>query len=69
MEGTWKLQRINGNTDVPTHPEVTIEEERLSYSYGNNYFGGCKVDGDNLTIGPLAGTLMYIMPPLVPGEG
>lgn len=26
------------------------------------------MDGENVTIGPLAGTLMMVMPPLVPDE-
>lgn len=60
LEGTqWTL--AGGVDDVPDDavPTLMLDEGVASGSGGCNRFsGGYEVDGDSLTIGPLAGTMM-----------
>ncbi len=60
LEGTeWTL--TSGVDDVPDDavPTLMLDEGVASGSGGcNSFSGGYEVDGDSLTIGPLAGTMM-----------
>ena len=60
LEGTeWTL--VSGVEDVPDDavPTLTLEDGNASGFGGCNTFrGGYELDGDTISIGPLAGTLM-----------
>jgi putative lipoprotein len=60
LEGTeWTL--ASGVDDVPDDavPTLMLDDGTASGSGGcNNYTGPYEVDGDSLTIGPIAGTMM-----------
>jgi heat shock protein HslJ len=60
LEGTqWTL--VGGVDDVPEDavPRLMLDEGTASGSGGcNNYTGPYEVDGDSITIGPLAATMM-----------
>ena len=58
--GKWKLEKAAGH-DITKPTEVLFSEEgRLSWRYGNNFFGQFTIDGQNIKIGPLASTLMFL---------
>jgi heat shock protein HslJ len=63
LAGTaWIVTAIAGDTPPPDRP-VTIEfgdDNRISgNSSCNRFMGSCTIDGDKITVGPLAGTRMF----------
>lgn len=66
LSGKWKLNSANGK-EIANDVEVTFEEDKIHYRYGNNYFGNYEVNGNDLKVGPLAGTRMFC--PQDPPEG
>ena len=69
LEGTeWTL--VSG-VDAPDDavPTLTLEEGNASGFGGcNNFMGGYELDGDSISIGPLAGTLMACEEPKMAAE-
>ena len=69
LEGTaWTL--VSG-LDAPDDavPTLTLEEGNASGFGGcNNFMGGYELDGDSISIGPLAGTLMACEEPKMAAE-
>ena len=59
MHGTWRLQKINGNTEIPSHPQVLLEEDGVSLTYGNKYSTSVQVNGTNIDFGIFCGTKMH----------
>lgn len=59
MIGEWKLNRINGNTDVSKNPIFKFEEGSVSYIYGNNHHGSFEIDGDTVKFKDFYGTKKY----------
>lgn len=53
LSGKWKLNSANGK-EIANDVEVTFEEDKIHYRYGNNYFGNYEVNGNDLKVGPLA---------------
>lgn len=61
LVGKWKLIEAAGqHISIDSEFEFDAEEKRLNYGYGNRYFQSYEVDGNNVTFGPAAGTLMFI---------
>ena len=69
LEGTeWTL---SAGVDAPADsvPTLTLEDGRASGFGGCNTFtGGYELDGESITIGPLAGTLMACEEPKMDAE-
>ena len=71
LEGTqWELMTYNNgnNALVSVNPDSRVtalfEDGNLGGSAGcNNYSGGYEVEGNNIKIGPLAGTMMMCTDP------
>lgn len=57
--GKWKLIQAAGHP-IAFPTELTFEDGKLHFRYGNSYVAPYQSEGDNLQIGPAAGTLMYI---------
>lgn len=63
LAGTaWIVTAIDGDNPLPDRP-VTIafdDDNRISgQSSCNRYMGPCTIEGDKITVGPVAGTRMF----------
>ena len=61
LEGTWQVTALlPGGSEPSTATEITFEGERLNFYAGcNRASGGFTLDGETLTAGPVAMTMMY----------
>lgn len=59
LVGQWKLEKAAGQ-DITFPTEVQFSDEgRVSWKYGNNFFGQFTTDGHNIKLGPFASTKMF----------